>query len=711
MIFDNLKITTRNSTTLLLLLCALLTSCGGGSGGQPPPATAPTPDPVTYDLIFPGAVSLTDAAQISIVGVSDTSRLDTVTVVSGTSRTAAQLDGSGHWRATDVPLVAGGNQLTVELAENNGNVTELVVANIHSSPILSSPTDTQFDSANNRVLILDPTQVLSFNLATNELGILSGPGSGEGPGFGFATAFALVGDGAALVSGLRSIQRIDPTTGDRSDHIVLPGGSGPISTIAYDKQLNRLFVAGFFDDLYVADLAAAPPILATTIKPLAPIGIALGGQTDSVYVASTNSIYKVNIFSTDVVRIDASTGDSESIPIDFGGSVTATVGIDYEDAAARLLILGRLGAVFSLDPIAETSGPILPQPITPTEPVTLSGLSIGDNEYWSVSRLPGELRSIEVGTGLQSVEANSQTGDGERPGPMLMGRYDDASDRFIAVADIRIIEIDPETGSRQHLADLQDLTQFPPPSSFFLASGIALSQDGTRAWISDLFNQTVVEADLVSGEVHEVSSPDVGAGPLPDQVSGIAVDLQNSVAYLSDRFAQRIYQLDLASSERELLSDLASSLGPGQLRSLVFDSTSDRLLLNVAPLTPSSSLAPSIYALDLGTLDLTMLADLTAVDLSFGEATAPGFSTLQASLSDDGSALYIPVSGNADIPYAKIDLASGDVSPLGTASTGVPFLAPNAIEVSADNRLFALDGSGALLIVDPETGERAIVSN
>jgi hypothetical protein len=239
---------------------------------------------------------------------------------------------------------------------------------------------------------------------------------------------------------------------------------------------------------------------------------------------------------------------------------------------------------------------------------------------------------------------------------------------------------------------------------------LALSPDGTRAWVSSLFNQTVVEANLVTGEVREVLSPNVGAGPLPDQISGIAVDSQNGVAYLSDRFTQRVFRVDIATGQRDLLADLATTLNLGQLRSLELDSASNRLLLNIAPLSPSSALLPTIYALDLATLGLTPLADLTAVELPFGETTTAGFLTPQMSLSVDANSLYTPISGNADVPYARIDLASGDVIPLGSASSGVPFFIPNAIDVSADNRLFALDGTGALLIVDPETGERSIVS-
>lgn len=698
-----------NGSAALLLVCAMLSSCGGGgsnggSGGQPPPPA------ITFDLVYPGEVSLTDANQVSVVGLADASRLTSVIVKNGSNETAAHLDSSGRWRASAVPLVAGTNPLVVELTEKDGLVTEITIAEVQSLPILSNPIGALFDSTNNRVLVLDPKQLLSFDLSTNELEILSAPGIGAGADFGFTRHFALDGTGAIIVSSFRGIQRVDPSTGDRTEHIILPSGFGPISTIAHDNILNRMFVVGFFRDLYVADLSAAPPILATTIRPLPPFGIVAGGPSDSAYVASTDSIYSVSRFSLDVTKIDASTGDSEPIFLDFGNFVTPTVGIDYDDVASRLLILGASGAVFSLDPTTQSSGILLPPSITTTVPVSLSGLSIGNDKLWSVSPLPGELRSIDPTTGLQSIEASSSVGDGARPGPMLTGRYDSATDRFIAIADLRVIAIDPKTGSRRHLADLQDPVQFPAPSSFILASGIALSQDGTLAWVSDLFNQIVIEVNLLSGETREASGPNVGVGPLPDQISGIAVNPQNSLAYLTDRFAQHIFRVDLATGQRDLLVDLSSTIAEGQLRSLVLDSGSNRLLLNVAPLTLSSVITPAIYALDLVSLDLTMLVDFSAVELPLGESTTPGFLTPHMSLSSDGNTLYTPVSGNADVPYARIDLLRGEAVSLGTASTGVPIFVPNAIEVTPDNRIFALDGTGAMLIIDAETGERSIVS-
>ena len=109
-------------------------------------------------------------------------------------------------------------------------------------------------------------------------------------------------------------------------------------------------------------------------------------------------------------------------------------------------------------------------------------------------------------------------------------------------------------------------------------------------------------------------------------------------------------------------------------------------------------------------LESTLLATLSAIELPRGETTAPGSSSIQMSLSADGRILYTPVSGNADIPFARIDLGVGAAEPLGTADSGVPFFAPNAIEVTPNHRILALDSTGAPLIVDPETGERSIIS-
>jgi hypothetical protein len=691
------------------LLAILLSGCGGSSG-QATPAPTPTPVPITFQLIYPGQASLTDATRISVVGLADASRLTSVSIRNGSIETPASQDSAGRWRASDIPLAAGDNQLMVRLTENNGQVTEIPISAVRSSPILSYPTAALFDVLNQRVLILDPKQLLSFDLANNELAVVSGTNIGAGPDFGFARHFALDTDGAVIVANLRDIQRVDPVTGDRSEYVVLPANAGPIGIITVDQQLARLFAVGFFGDLYTADLSLTPPISATTIKPLPTFGFAGPGPVDGAFVPTTGSIYTVSISTTGVTEIDAANGDANFIMLNFGNFVTSTIGIDYDDVGSQLLVLGNSGAIFSLDPTTQASSLLFSPPATANPPVSRRSLSVGNDKLWTVVPVRGELRSIDKTAGSQVVEASSQLGDGAPLGPMLAGRYDAASQRLIIVADSRVIAIDTKTGSRELLAELFDPTQAPTQADLIITEGLVLSQDGARAWLADRFNQKIVEVDLNNGDVTTVTGPNVGAGPLPTLISGITIDFANNVAYVADKFSQRIFRIDLVSGERSEFATLPAEFLLSEIRSLVFDAVADRLLLNIAPISPASSIEPSIYAMDLVSRETTLIATLSSIELPRGQTTAPGSPTMQMSLSADAGTLYTPVSGNADIPFAQINLGTSVAEPLGTAASGVPFFAPNAIEVTPENQIFALDSSGAILIVDPESGERSIIS-
>lgn len=713
----NHRVRIGKAAALLPLLTAILLGCGGGDGNSKPAGaiTPPPPSlPVTFDLIFPGEVSLTDANQITVVGNAEPNRVSSVTIKNGTNNIVATLDSDGNWRASAVPLQPGTNNLIAELMATDGSVTERAIAVVQSSPILSSPSGVLFDATNNRVFIVDTKQLLAFNLATNSLEVISSPQIGAGPAFGFNLHLASAGDGAVLVSDLRRVLRVDPTTGDRSEHVVLPDGAGPITSITRDEQLNRLFTVGFLKDLHVADLDAAPPITAILVKERPPFGFSAGGPIDSAYVAVTNSVYTANPSLLDVVVIDAATGESSSLMVNQGNFIAPLVGIDYDTVQQRLLVLASSGAVFEVDPVAGSSNMLIAAPQTAASLNATNGLTQGSEKLWTVSPVAGELISIDMSTGDRTIEADSRVGGGVPPGPMLAGRYDAVANRFVAVSDLRIIAIDPLTGARELLADLFEpsftIGQPVAPPSFFLVSGMVLSRDGTRAWVSDQFSGTIAEVNLNNGEIREISGPNTGFGPQIDQIAGIAVNPEETLVYVGDRFSGRIFRVDLLSGQRDLLPDFATNLDQIEIRALVLDASANRLILNIAPFSPFSTTAPGIYALDLVSFDLMLITDLTAVELPRNESLIPGFLTAQMSLSADGSKLFFPVNGNPDIPYARIDLTLGEVVPLGDAGSGPPFFVPNAIEAAPDGRLFVLDSTSALFIIDGQTGERAIVS-
>lgn len=704
------------SAITLTLLIAMLSGCGGGGGnGQSPPP--PSPPAATFELVFPGETSLTDADQITVVGVTNTNQVSSVTIKSGANDIVAMLDIDGRWRANAVPLQPGANTLVAELTTTDGTVTGRNIAVVQSSPILSSLSSVLFDPVNDRVFVADAKQLLAYNLANRELEVISSPQFGAGPDFAFARHMALAGDGAVVVLDLGNVLRVDPVTGDRSEHVVLPAGSFPASSLALDSQLNRLFTVGFVNTLHVADLSVAPPILAIPVGTPPPFGIGPGSPIDSTYVAGTDTVYAIYSSTLEVVAINGTTGEAVSQLVGQGGFLSTTVGIDYHDAEDRVLVLGLSGTVFSIDPNTGSSSVLLPAPSPPpsvTPLKSINGLTHGNGNLWTVSPTTSELISIDLSSGNQTVEVDSRVGGGAPPGFMLAGRYDSNADRFIGVSDLRIVAIDPKTGSRELLANLFEpvLSLQPPttPPSFFLVSGMALSQDGTRAWVTDPITGTLAEVNLDNGELLVVSGPNAGSGALPDQIAGITVNPEETLAYVADRFAGRIFRYDLVTGQRDMLPEFAASLDPTEIRSLVLDANANRLILKIAPFSPASTVATAIYALDLASFELTLVADLTGVQSSFNRIPSIVFPTTQMSLSEDGNSLFYPVDGNPDIPYVIIDLTFGTIVPLGDASSGPPFFIPNAVEVAPDGRIFALDSTSALFVIDAQTGERVIVS-
>ena len=286
--------------------------------------------------------------------------------------------------------------------------------------------------------------------------------------------------------------------------------------------------------------------------------------------------------------------------------------------------------------------------------------------------------------------------------------------RIIAVADQRLIAIEPATGDRDELAVLFDpQAGFGQPAAgpgLLFVSGLTLSQDGARAWVVGALSGELAEVDMRSGEVREISGPSVGSGPLPAQVAGLAVNRDETLAYVADRFNRQVFQYNIATGQRDALPDFSANMDLMEIRTLVLDDTDGRLLLNIKPLTPASSVVPGIYALDLASFQLSLIADLSAVEIPFGGISAPLFPVMQMSLSSDSRTLFAPISGNPATPFVRIDLLNGLALPVGNAVSGPEFLAPNAIEVARNGRVFGLDGTSALFVIDPLTGEHAIVS-
>lgn len=693
-------------------VAALLTlaGCGGGGGGSAPTNAMPPPPPpppsATFDLRFPSEAALTDANTISILGQPVGLQASTVVIKSGNIEVEATLGADGLWRASGVPLEPGTNSLVAEVSATDGSVVDIAIATIESAPVLSSPVSTVWDSGGNQVFVVDSKQLLAYDPATQRTRIVSSASVGSGPPFAFARHGVLAEDGSVLVSEFGRVLRVDPVTGDRADLVTFPSGTFPIGIVARDQLQNRLITVGLLRQLTVSDLNAAPVSAGFVTSPPG-VFVSAPPPTDGAYVPGTDSVYTVGLGSLGITAIEVATGDWQVIDQNGpDGFISNPAGISYDDRMARLLVMDFFGGIRSLDPVSGSHEELFPATVPAANP--LYGLSMGDDELWSVSSVAGELVSIDPQGGTPSVVVSSTVGSGAPPEPMALGSYDENTGRVIAIAGLGVVAIDPVSGVRETVTNLVGPTNFGQAPTFSLFADMALSQDGRLAWLIDSLGP-VLEVDLNSGSVTEISGASTGTGPLPDQVAAIAVNESETTAYLVERIGGRIFSLDLATGQRDLFVDLSAEISGKEIRSAVMDRLSNRLLLNLEPFSPASADVPGIFALDLGNFGLTLVADLSALRPA-PDSAGPGYFASQMNLSPNGDAVYYAVNRNPDAAYAKVDLNLGVATAVGDAGSGPPIFLPTSIVATADGRLYGFDATSALFALDEESGERAVVS-
>lgn len=694
----------------LLALLLVLAACGGGGGGSAPTNVSPPPPPpppsASFDLRFPAESALTDASAISIVGEPVGVQASTVVIKNGNAEVDAILGANGLWRASDVPLEPGANSLVAEVLATDGSVVDIAVATIESVPVLSSPVATVWDASANQVFIVDSKQLLAHDLATQQTRIVSSANVGSGPRFISARHGVLANDGSMLVAEFGRVLRVDPVSGDRVDLVTFPSGTLPIGAVTRDRLQNRLITAVLLRELTVADLDASP-VSASSVTVPPGVFISAGPPTDGAYVPGTDSVYTVGLGSLGITAIEVATGDWQLIDQNGpDGFILNPSGIAYDDAMARLFVMDFLGAVRTLDPASGSHNELFPPAAPAVNP--LYGLSIGNDRLWSVSSVAGELVSIDPQNGAQSVRFSSSVGSGAPSEPMALGSYDENTGRVIAIAGLGVVAIDPVSGAREAIANLVGPTNLGQTPSFSLFADMVLSGDGQLAWLIDALGP-VLEVDLNSGLVTEISGASTGMGPLPDQLAAIAVNDSETTAYLVERVGGRVFTLDLATGQRDLLADLSADISGKEIRSAVMDGLNNRLLLNVEPFSPASTVAPGIFALDLGNLDLTLVADLSPLRPA-PQMSAPSYPSSQMSLSPSGDAIYYAVHRNPDVAYARVDLSLGTAAAIGDAASGPPIFIPTSIVTAADGRLYGFDATSALFALDEQTGERAVVS-
>ncbi len=265
---------------------------------------------------------------------------------------------------------------------------------------------------------------------------------------------------------------------------------------------------------------------------------------------------------SDVVRILAS-GTPPSLDVTF-----PVAGGDFEDRVRETTVRGTAadpdgGAITAVEingVLAEFEGP--------------------DSPWWS-ARVP-----IAPGSGLLTVVATDEAGEmtsttvafeNQAPfsAPTKIVAHPDGMRLFVLDERSGLVELDRSTGDRRLVNDLS-------AEPFVNPSGVALDAAGDRAFISDQDANAVFEVELGTGNVRELSGPNMGSGPALETAIDLILDPgRDRLLVMAERF-QVLVGIDLATGAREEVS--GPNRGSGGLtlnvKDLALDAAGDRLFIS-----------------------------------------------------------------------------------------------------------------------------------
>jgi DNA-binding beta-propeller fold protein YncE len=710
-----------------------------GNGGKPPDAAPPdalgrpvcTPDilpggedivPDGVHVVFPPANALTDADAITVRGTAQLAGGVAAIRVNGVP--AQSTNGFRHWRAR-VPLQPGSNAIVVESEDGSGQVEPYAArVEVALAPApMQAPEAVALDAERNRALIIDSYRnaLLTVDLATGRRTVVHVPPDSlvldaravlphlmpaQPPAIPLVDVAVLGNEGQrALAVARRALFSVELASGKATVISDVRTGSGPvfgqIVDAAVDAPRGRALVLD----------AAAGALMA--------VDLATGSRA---------------VISDDTTGSGPSLGQASALALDEAGTRAFVLGGAGETAALVAVDLGT-GDRTLIASAERGSGPDLGNPND-------VALDAAGNRALVTDWLLAGLVAVDLDTGDRTLVSAAETASGpglEQPSGVTM---DAPQGRALLVDPARgtLLAVDLATGARTLLAG----DAMGSGHELRTPHALAMDEDARRVLVGDLAGAAIVAVDLATGARAVLASDTVGQGPSLGTIVAVAVDRRNGRIVVANAYDDLLMAVDPATGARTVLSGGGVGAGPeltapqhmvldpardrafvaasvGVLavaldtgdRSLVGSAIGDVRWLYYEPLCEHVMIAsgrPSdhgLFALDLETGLLGRVSNYyTCTDVPASVLEAPAYdevtgrvlgwhdllSTLMAVDTVTGACTtqaFPVVQGGGPWPYPHRDMI-----------------------VEPDTRVLLMSDelSKALMALDPETGERVILS-
>jgi DNA-binding beta-propeller fold protein YncE len=605
-----------NQHNYLILLCfTFLVGCGGGSGGSaspppsPPPAPPPSPPPspaepgsVGATIAFPWQVSTATASSVIVRGrASDPQGVATVRVNGSQATVSAPASAgiapgavlvnqaSGRFASTlseheseheaavewevEIELVPGENELIVEVENESGEVTEEAA----SARIRYDEVPAVF------ALDTDRTRVVGQSFTLTQTGYRSRLVEHD-YGSGVQTVHGEV-IGAPTLTCLRGHQneflRLVMPAQDEWElhrHVLGTPQATILATIppavrdpgpGYQPApfLRRLVCSENHDHAYalanyfpegggdfslsriwrIALATAQVDVLAETAAVGSPDWLAI-----DITLAGDQLVSLRDLNPTEPLMSVALADGEHSVltpGLNVGGLALAAVpdqnlvyvatfgGIDRVE-------LGPSPTKANISPVPASNPYVFEQVRSIAHDVVHGRLIVGDDGL-------DALIAVDEITGERSDFLSRRIGSGAPViAPRRLALTSDATKAYVADdglnATERFFEVDLATGDRREIGDINQALNFS-------INGLALDEDGGRAWVSS--RNSVVEVDLETEAVRAIARPaPAQTNSLFQSMSSVTFDAQRNRLLVGDLSLQAIIAIDLDSELQSIFS-------------------------------------------------------------------------------------------------------------------------------------------------------------
>ncbi len=659
----------------------------------------------TAKILFPPAVSSTNASSIVIRGTATDLEDDNITALRVNGIDAVSVDNFATWSAT-VPLSPGGNTLNVETGDAAGS-GDLAAASvvIESGFFLSTPQSIAFDNVNNRILVLDDTldALIAVDPMTGQGRVVSDANTGTGIQMTNASVFvldvangrAIVGDGTDRGELAGILLSIDLETGDRTLVSGRGVGIGPrffsLDSVVYDMPNDR--VLALAHSLFEVSLSTGDRSIISNDSTgngpafMAPSALSYDEVNNRVFVADTDRI----------IEVDLSTGDRTIISgdgIGAGDSFSFPQGMAYDGTNNRVYIVDRVAKALLAVDLATGDRSIVSDANTglgdPYDFITAISLDLANNRAIILDKSRG-LFAADLTTGDRSTLKSNSVGSGIYFDLPLSVTFDGVNQRaYVSDFSGDIFAVDLDSGNRRVVF-----------SSGKNGSIESLAYDNDRVffvWAGGSGGRSVLsEVNVSTGEGRLISGDTTGDG-LPFFVLGsVDYDAVNHRAFAVDQFLDAMLSIDIASGNRGIVSSADMGVGPNlsNLTSVAFDGANNRALVTDKD---------NLMSINISSGDRAIISDASI-------GAGPVFHSPSSSTLDEVNNRVLIVAKEG---IFAVDLSTGNRAIISNNAIGsgplYGTIGSIAYDTESNRALVSVPAQDALFAVDLINGQRVIWS-